>query len=575
MRADTTVVSRPGPYFHAPVAAAITTGALEAVGLSAQPFADLTMDVLRTSAKGKWHVPGPDADCCPYIARAYGYHRTDLPTQPVPVLGEYDWCRHCIRRVGLPGPAGVFYTVAGLIVAAAGWVAAVEEQAPGMDWLDVARWTCRTPFGPPDPMPDLLAGLSGARGWARHRLTAQGLWQTLRRRTDAAMTLARQAAGPPGLRVVAARARDLVAGDPQTQAEAATLHAIAAGPFAIRDWSRPDAGGIALDVWLAAIAQDGDAEAAFAAMLTAVEERYQHAPVRDVSLLPQPALTPPDGHDSPAAWAAAEYAQLRRYTVAQWCVRLDDALARAQTSGTDTERLLLLSGWPITVSTEREIAYLTQYPVLERAVLADPGTSFPAIQEIPWVVVLRVPEFAADHATAHRSEHLRARAGTTILRPGQPADPREVRDLLRLAAGFLSSDADSDPVTGLPPVAAWRVELHHHTDLADWTRNGGHLWELPSRWQWIPDIPTAGDDPRSGEVLVQLAAALRCGGQPAHLRIAAGPPDALIPVDLIGYPQHADNDPRGTHLTYAPWDLPGCPTVRVPLHRIIAIADPR
>src|SRR5205807_1363155 len=225
-------------------AAAITFEALEAVGLSTQPLADLTMQVLRTSPKGKWHVPGTDADRCPYVARVYGCQRSDLPTQPVPVLGEYDWCSHCIHRVGLPGPAGAFYTVAGLIVAAAGWVTALEEHAPGMEWLDLARWTCRTPFGPPDPMPDLLAGLAG-----------------------------------------------------------------------IRDWSRPDAGGMALDVWLAAIAQDGDAEAAFAAMLTAVEECYQRAPVRDVSLLPQPALTPPDGHDSPAAWAAAEYAQLRRYTV--------------------------------------------------------------------------------------------------------------------------------------------------------------------------------------------------------------------------------------------------------------------
>src|SRR6266516_3114815 len=116
---------------------------------------------------------------------------------------------------------------------------------------------------------------------------------------------------------------------------------------------------MALDVWLTAIAQDGDAEAAYTAMLTAVEQRYQHAPVRDVSLLPQPALTPPADHDSPAAWAADEYKALRRLVVDQRSSRLDDALAQAQTTGTDTERLLLLSGWPITASTEREIAYLT------------------------------------------------------------------------------------------------------------------------------------------------------------------------------------------------------------------------
>src|SRR5439155_21127531 len=96
--------------------------------------------------------------------------------------------------------AGVLYPAARWIVAAAAWVTELEARAPGMDWLDVARWTARTPFGPPDRVADLISGLAGARGFARHRLAAQGVWTRLRERADAALATGRQAAGPPGLR---------------------------------------------------------------------------------------------------------------------------------------------------------------------------------------------------------------------------------------------------------------------------------------------------------------------------------------------------------------------------------------
>ena len=227
MRVGVAVPTRTGPYFQAPSAPRLTAATLAAVGLPAQPFAALTMELLRPSPKGKWHVPGQGTDMCPHLTRVYGYRPANLPVQAVEVLGEYDFCSTCAHRVRLPGPAGVFYAAAGLIVAAARWVDEFEQLASGMDWLEVARWTCRTPFGPRDPMPDLLAQLAGARGWARHRVTAQGVWKALQDRTEAALAIARQAAGPPGLRVLAARARDLVARDPETLAEASAIQAIA------------------------------------------------------------------------------------------------------------------------------------------------------------------------------------------------------------------------------------------------------------------------------------------------------------------------------------------------------------
>ena len=576
MRVGVAVPTRTGPYFQAPSAPRLTASTLEAAGLSPQPLAALTMDLLRPSPKGKWHVPGSGTDWCPHLARVYGYRPTNLPVQAVAVLGEYDFCSTCAHRVRLPGQAGIFHAAAGLIVAAARWVYEFEQLASSMDWLEVARWTCRTPFGPPDPMPDLLADLAGARGWARHRGAARGVWKTLQDRAEAALAIARQAAGPPGLRVLAARARDLVARDPETLAEASTIQAIAGGGAVYRDFSRPDLCGLALNAWLTTVAVDGDARAGHTAMLSAVEARYGGAVVRDVSLLPEPALTPAAKHASPAAWAAVEYAEVRHRLVGAWCSRLGDALRQAQDLGADAERLLLVAGWPIINGPDREVAYLTQYPVLDRAVITtrdiDP---YPPPHEIPWAVVLRVPAFAAEHAAAHRSEHLSARAATATLIPGQPADVREVRALLRIAARYLASDANADPVDGLPAVLDWRAELYHRTNLDTWATGGGHIWDLPPRWQWIPDATQDRNGPSCAATLTHLVRGLHLSGRPAVLRLATGEPDALSPIDLLVYPQTVDASANGETLTYAPWNLPGCPTISVPLHRIISVSDAR
>lgn len=392
-----------------------------------------------------------------------------------------------------------------------------------------------------------------------------------------ALATARQAAGPPGLRVLAARARDLVARDPETLAEMSTVQAIAAGGATFRDFSRPDLSGLALDAWLTAVAVDGDARAGNTAMHAAVEARYANAPVRDVSLLPQPALTPAGAHASPAAWAVAEYAEVRRRLVEHWCSRLGDALRHAQDLGADTERLLLVAGWPIISSPDREVAYLTQYPVLDRAVITardiDP---YPPPTEIPWAVVLRVPAFAAEHATAHRSDHLSALAGATTLTPEQPADAREIRALLRVVAGYLAADADADPADGLPTVAEWRAERsNHRTGVDAWASTAGHIWDLPPRWRWTPGVAPNEDGQRGAAALTYLVRGLHQRGQPAVLQLAAGEPDALTRVDVHVYPQTVEVGADGVCLTYAPWNLPGCPTVRVPLHRVIAVSDAR
>jgi hypothetical protein len=103
---------------------------------------------------------------------------------------------------------------------------------------------------------------------------------------------------------------------------------------------------------------------------------------------------------------------------------------------------------------------------------------YPALREIPWPSCCGYPLSSPSTAAAHRSDHLSARAGTTTLTPGQPADTREIRALLRIAARSLASDANNDPVGGLPAVLDWRTELCHRTDLDTWATAGGHVWGL-------------------------------------------------------------------------------------------------
>lgn len=562
------VSERVSPAFCAPAVPLLTEASLRAAGLPVEPFAGMHVKLVRTSLKGKWHVPGTDASRCSHVSRAFGYRPASLPVELVSVLGELDLYSSCVRHVRLSGAVGVLHVAAGLIVAAGLWVAELERLASSMGWLDVARWSRQTPFGPPDPMPGLLAGLKGARGFAGHRGAALAAWGRLRQRCDAALSVARQAAGPPGLRVVAARARDLLLGDRDTRGEAHVLEAIAGG--ARRMLYEPDMARQAFDAWLRAVAADGDLRAGHAAMLAAVESRLGDAAVRDVSLLPAPALTPATGHASPAAWAVAEYRLLRRQVVDSWCARLGTALHDGQGHTDGGDQLLLVAGWPIINEPDREIAYLTQYPVLGRAVITSRyHHPQPSPRSIPWAVVLRVPEFAAAHAAAHRSDYLYAKPGATMP-SGADVDDRQVRALLRAAAGYLPQDSASDDAGLLPAVSAWRHDAGPGHDLQEWAReNGEYHWYLPRWWRW-----TAADDPHlSGPGSVQMLQQL-C--QPLHrhtavLVIAAGEADALQRVELLVAPQTVD--PETAALTYLPYDLPGCPTITVPWQRIIGLYD--
>jgi hypothetical protein len=132
MGVTTTGSARIAPTFQPPAWPQLTEGTLTAAGLPTEPFTTMHVDLVRSSPKGKWHAPGSDNHRCTHVTRVFGHRPTSLPVQQVSVIGEHDLCSSCAHQVRLPGPAGVLHVAAGLIVAAAQWVAEVERRAPGM-----------------------------------------------------------------------------------------------------------------------------------------------------------------------------------------------------------------------------------------------------------------------------------------------------------------------------------------------------------------------------------------------------------------------------------------------------------
>ncbi len=354
-----------------------------------------------------------------------------LTSHELGLLSGFELCGNCASRLQVPDVAGAYLRLAQWLLAAGAWVAALERAARSADWLVIARWTAQTPFCDRG-LPVMIETVAADPDWAACGAAALAAWHRLRRRADVAWDLARQTACPPGLSAHAASSCAMVGAAAATTAESQLIDSIPARAQPWRYLIGADAWRAASQAWLAAIAPDADTIAARAAMLAAVEELYGNAPVRDVSLLPARAASPPDGFSSPASWAGAEYRLLRRSVVQGWCDRLENALAHVQRQAADPRgqwQLLGVSGWPLTDERDRELAYLGFYPEVGRSTSPRPVSS--GRRDHPtWTVALHVPAFVARHATSHDSPHFRAAPGPRVP-PGSQPDPAEVSALLR------------------------------------------------------------------------------------------------------------------------------------------------
>lgn len=417
----------------------LTPAVLERLGLPSDQLAAVALTTARVTRAGKWHLmpadPGPR---CPQLLRTLATGRA-LTRREFGILSGFDLCGSCAARLDLPGSAGGYLRVARWLVAASTWVTDLERAARSADWLVCARWTAQTPFCD-DKILTMIRALGAEEDWADYRLAAEATWHALRERTAQAASLARQLAGQPGLRAYAAGACAMVGSASATHVESQLIDSIP-GRGQGQPWRYligADAWRTCSQAWLATISLDADAGAARSAMLAAMEDLYGEAPVRDVSLLPARASSSPVGFSSPASWAKAEYRLLRKTVVTRWWERLEDVLTELQNQAhkpVTPWRLLGVSGWPITEERDRELAYLTYYPELGRRPSLAPGGSR---EHRTWTVVLHVPEFAALHAMAHESPHLRVIPGPSA-RPGARPDPAEVGALLRRLPAILAT----------------------------------------------------------------------------------------------------------------------------------------
>jgi hypothetical protein len=559
--------------FTARAVMTVTAEQLAAAGLSPEPLSGITVDLARVTASGKWHVPGGSSfDQCSHLQRytGYGQNARELPIHQVALLGIYDVCAKCAGRFGPAGPAAAYWRAGLLIVRAAEWVADLETVATGLDWLGYARWNARTPFTSPDPLPDILSGLKGARGWSAARGQAQRTWSDLRERAEAAWSTARQSAGPPGLRTRAAAARDTLARDRDIRDEGRLIEAIAG--LGHPGFYGPDTWSMAADAWVVAVAADGRMSAGRAAMGEAVERAYRKSTVRDVSLLPSPAATPGADYCSPAHWARAEFQLLRRAVTTGWADRLEQAVTALLDSATATapDRLLLITGLPMLSAEAADVAYLTQYP----HVASGPQLGAPdRYRHRPaTAAVLRVPAFAADHALAAG-----AKLGAHSFRTG-PDQPVATTDLaaayalLRRASIFVPEEtfADPDPDVPHPQVAACREPLRSHcmVDFAAWSTTGAKPYDLHHSWRWVPDDPAGPPAGGSVDILEELCRAFAY--HEVDLTLLAGPYPAPEPVTVRAYLDRVDR--QGQYVHYRVDQPVTSPTVRVPLRRLISMS---
>ncbi|HET9894774.1 MAG TPA: hypothetical protein VFQ44_07550 [Streptosporangiaceae bacterium] len=414
----------------------LTREVLKDAGLPGDRLAAMTLSLARVSRAGKWHLAPSETgartnpDQCPQLLRSMSKGRSPT-SHELGLLSGFDLCGSCASRLRVPEAAGTYLRLAQWLLAAGAWVGQLETAARSADWPAIARWTAQTPFCDLR-LPAMIEAVIADSDWAACGTAARTAWYRLRRRADVAWELARQTAGPPGLRAHAASACALVGASAAIHAQSQLIDSIPARAQPWRYLIGADAWRTASQAWLAAIALDADTVAARAAILGAVEERYGNAPVRDVSLLPAQAACPPDGFSSPASWASAEYRLLRRSVVEGWCDRLENALTDVQWQAADPRgqwQLLGVSGWPLTDERDRELAYLGFYPEVGRN--ARPRSASSSRRAHPtWTVALHVPSFVAQHATAHDSPHFRAVPGPRIPPGGQP-DPAEVSALLR------------------------------------------------------------------------------------------------------------------------------------------------
>ncbi|MFI7296912.1 hypothetical protein [Streptomyces sp. NPDC050121] len=540
---------------------------LLAAGVDVGPLRRITV-VLGRAGGGKWHVPAKAAgwrsDC------RYAQHLTGSPLALLDVCEQV--CRHCAPVVRVEPGEEALWRAAADAVAAGGRVRRLEEQEAGpRSWEGYARvlWEAarhrdaevRRGLGPWTADPSVGAG-------ARQMLKA---WSGVLERSEA--VLANWRASAPAAREVTSvsGACDAVAADGNVQR---TGEELAAAVLQSR-WAQPfDVWAAVRRAWSGVRDQGGEATAARAAAMRAVEAAWGGVRVRDVTALPEPALVAGAGFASPAQWADAEFQHRWQQYVLDCCDRLEEALGAATGDGGDGRQLVRVSGWPLTRKQDAELAYLAQYEQHGPTVPFGGRRNGYGI-EPDHAVVLAVPRFAARHAAGHtRDDRQRVILGPELVAGTAEPDEQDVLALLRGAYPYLPADAEGDGPGAMPTAMVTTARaVRRAAQLGRRaTYSGPDSMEVYNdlvvgKYSWVPDDEHPGPAAAEMEHL------------PVHwlndwmlcLDVECGTRDETVLHRLYG--TVTSYEPGTGRVGFSPTG--GHPAISVPVNRIVALTGDR
>ncbi|OHU57052.1 hypothetical protein BKG82_12730 [Mycobacteroides chelonae] len=390
--------------------AEVTPDDLDRLGISTPPaLAGATIAMWRTSDKAKWHWVDERSRCKHLPDGRYGPRRRPVVPQQIPVLGfdlsRTALCSQCADRIALTAPAEAFITIAAALLRSARWLeqGRAGAAAGSWSWLAFARWKANRPLTG-QAWDDALRQVRG-KNWAGAALTLRGLVADFRAEADAVTRACVDSiAENPARASQIERAIRMVETDSPAREESDRVLVISGCRVRADDpWahSQPYSQSSPWEVVASAWRQSGPAARGHQVLLEALcgylDDQFPH--VHDLAalagcLVQSPAYEPGECLQS-WAWRSAQ--AHRRAVVSAWLSRLDlalDGIASANRDpAVDCTHLVAVPFWPPVHDGLESVAYLSQFDVV-----AGPFKQRSEYFAKPSVAVLRVPEWAAQHA---------------------------------------------------------------------------------------------------------------------------------------------------------------------------------
>ena len=407
--------------------AAVTPEQINALGLDIPDDLTPQIPLWRSSPKAKYHWADERSACQHLPGNRHWQHpknRTPPPVSDhVPAFGfdvpTSQMCGSCAAQVAISPQVDAFVAVAAELARAEQWVQTGRSAAAAADWswLQFARWKARQPLQG-DRWDEAIKAVRGA-GWAPTTLALRGAIAENREKAAVITRLLIENIGDdPGRSALLERAIRMVETESTALDESATILQISGCTKAPDAYAErlgiPPGGYEQSSPWHATAAVWREAKKrgghiSVERLADCFDDRFPH--VHDLNALQCCALHEPayiEG-DCVHTWALRLAGAHRRVVITEWVTRLELAesglISAHQDSSDACAHLLCVPGWPLTADGMDAIAYLSQFEVVCGPYEID-RRHYSGHYSNDWVVVLRVPEWAATHTAELRAPML-------------------------------------------------------------------------------------------------------------------------------------------------------------------------